>query len=82
MAYNIQEWMQGVEKDAPEVEVRSGDVITCRPEQRNIHLHCAGLGSRPCRRQGRPQFPRDMSCGSPCSQGRSSNWGSNQSSWQ
>ena len=32
MAYNIEEWMWGMEKDAPKVEARSGNMINHRPE--------------------------------------------------
>ena len=42
MAYNIEEWIWGVEEDAPKVEARNGDVIDCRPEQRNTHSQCVG----------------------------------------
>ena len=43
LAYDIEELMQGVEKDAPEREVRKGDVVTCRPEQMNAHSQCTSL---------------------------------------
>ena len=82
MAYDIEEWMQGMEEDVPKVEVRNDDVIDHRPEQKNIHLQHAGWGSRQHRRQGRPRFPRDMSGGSTSSWGGSSNWGSDQISKQ
>ena len=39
----------------------------CRPEQRNAHSQVAGQGSWWHRRQGKPQFPRDMFGGSPSS---------------
>ena len=42
MAYNIEEWMQGMKEDAPKVEVRSGDTFNHRPEWKNAHLQCAG----------------------------------------
>ena len=76
-AYNIEDWMWGLEEDTPKVEVRNGDAINCIPEQRNAHSQHAGQGSRQCRRQGRPQFPRDTSGGSPSSEGGSSKQGSN-----
>ena len=79
-AYDIEEWMWGMEEDASKVEARNGDVINCRPKQRNAHSQCAGQGSKLHKRQGRPWFPRDISCGSPSSGVGSSNWGSNQSS--
>ena len=78
-AYNIEEWMQGLEEDAPEGEVRKGDVDNCRLEQRNTHSQCAGWGSRQHRWQGRPWFPRDISDGSPSS-GQWSNQGNDWSS--
>ena len=31
-AYDIEEWMWGVEEDAPEKEARKGDVAKCSPE--------------------------------------------------
>ena len=34
-AYNIEEWMRGLEEDAPEEEVRNGDAINHGPEQIN-----------------------------------------------
>ena len=67
MAYDIQEWMWGVEEDAPKVEARNGNVINHRPEQRNAHSQHTGQASRQHRRQRRPQFPRDTSGGSPSS---------------
>ena len=42
MAYNIEKWMQGLEEDAPKVEVRKGDAINCRPEQRKAHSQHPG----------------------------------------
>ena len=45
MAYDIEEWMQGVEEDAPKEKARNGDAINCRPEWRNIHSQCTGQGS-------------------------------------
>ena len=66
-AYNIDEWMEGLEEDAPKVEARNGNVINCRPEWRNAHPQCAGQVSKLCRRQGRPQLPRNTSGGSPSS---------------
>ena len=62
-AYNIEEWMGGLEEDVPKVEVRNGDAIVHGPEQRNAHSQHAGQGSRWHGRQGRPQFPRDTSSG-------------------
>ena len=71
-----------MEEDAPEVEVRSGNTIDHRPEWRNVHSQCIGWGSRQCRRQGTPWFPRDTFGGSPSSGDGSSNLGSNQHSQQ
>ena len=73
MAYVIEEWIWGVEEDAPKLEAINGNAIDYRPEWRNTHSQCAGQGSRQHRRQGRPWFPRDMSGGSPSSGGGSSN---------
>ena len=70
-----------MKEDAPKMEMGNGEVINCRSEQRNVHSQCAGQGSRWCRRQGRPWFPRDMS-GSPSSGAGSSDQGSDQSSQQ
>ena len=42
VAYNIEECMQGLKEDAPKMEVRNGNVINHRPEQRNAHSQCAG----------------------------------------
>ena len=53
-AYNIEEWMRGLEENVPKEEARNGDVINHRPEQTNIHSQCAGQESRWHRRQGRP----------------------------
>ena len=82
MANNIEEWMQGMEEDAPEVEVINGNLINHRPEWRNACSQHVGWGSWQHRRQGRPWFPRDMSGGSPSSGDGSSNWESDQSSQQ
>ena len=79
MTYSIEEWMWGMEEDAPKVEARNGGVIDCRSEQRNAHFQHAGEGSQQHRRQGRPWFPRDMSGGSSSSGVGSSDRGSNQS---
>ena len=73
----IKEWMLGMEEDAPKGEVRNGNVVSHRPEQRNAHSQCTGQGSRWHRRQGRPQFPRDTSVGSPSSGVGILIWGSN-----
>ena len=37
-AYDIKEWMWGIEKDTPKVGVRKDDVINCRHEQRTLTL--------------------------------------------
>ena len=82
VAYKIKEWMWGLKEDVPKVEVRNGEVINHRPEQRNALSQHAGQGSRLHRWEGRPQFPRDTSGGSPSSGGWSSDWWSDQSSQQ
>ena len=65
-AYDIKEWMWGMEEDAPKGEVRGGDVVNCRPEQKMLVLSVlVKVVSRWCRRQGRSQFTRDTSNGSP-----------------
>ena len=53
-AYDIEEWMWGMEEDAPKGEMRKVIVVNHRPEQRNAHSQCTGGSSRQCRRQGRP----------------------------
>ena len=45
-AYNIEEYMWGLEEDAPEVEVRKGSMTNCRSEKRNMHSQHAGQDSR------------------------------------
>ena len=42
VAYDIKEWMQGVEEDAPKEKLRNGNAINCRPEWRNTHSQCTG----------------------------------------
>ena len=78
--YNIEEWMQDLEEEASNGEVRNGDAGDHGLEQRSNHCQCAGQGSRWCRWQERPQFPTDPSGGSPSSGGGSSDQGNNQSS--
>ena len=81
-AYNIEVWMQGLEEDASEVEVRNGNVSNHGTEQRNIHSQHVDRGRGGCRRQGTPQLPRDTSGGSPFSGGstdQGSDWSSHQS---
>ena len=74
MAYDIEEWMLGMEEAAPKSEVRNGDAVNHRHEPRNAHSQHNGQVSRQCRRQGRPWFPRDNSGGSPSSGGGISDW--------
>ena len=81
-AYNIEEWMRGLEEAASNGEVRNGDMGDGRLEQRSTHCQHAGWGSRWCRQQERPWFPRDPSGGSPSSRGGSPSQGSDQSSLQ
>ena len=68
-AYNIKEWMQGLEEDASKVEIRNGNVSNHGTEQRNVCSQHVGRS----RRQGTPQLPRDTSDESPSSGGGSSN---------
>ena len=82
MAYDIEEWMWGMEEDFPKVEARNDNENDCRPEWRNTYSQCAGQGSRQHRRQGRPWFLRGMSGGSPSSWGESSDQGSHWNSQQ
>ena len=81
-AYNIEEWMWGLEEEAPEVEARNSEVGNCGLEWRNTHSQHAGQGSRWLRQQGRPQFPADPSGGSSSSGGGSSDQGSDWRSQQ
>ena len=50
-AYNIEEWMQGLEEDASKVEVRNGDVSYYGTEWRNAYSECVGRSRRWHRRQ-------------------------------
>ena len=77
-AYNTEEWMQGIEEDDSEVELRNGRVGNCRAEPRNAWSWNVSRGRRCCRRQGRPQFPWNALGGSPFSGGGSSDQGSDQ----
>ena len=81
-AYNIKEWMQGLEEDTSEVEGRHGEVSNSGTEQKNAHSQCVGRSRRQHRRQGTLQLPRDTSGGSPSSGGGCSDWGSELSSHQ
>ena len=81
-ANNIEEWMQGLEEDASEAEVRNSKVSNHRTEQRNAHSQCVGRSRRQHRRQGTSQLLRDTSGGSPSTGGGSSNWVSKWSSHQ
>ena len=45
-AYSIEEWMWGLEDDAPKIEVRNGDMINYRPEWRNVHSQQVAQKSR------------------------------------
>ena len=82
VAYNIEKWMQGLEKDASGVEVRNGNVSNHGIEWRNTHSQYVGRGRRWHRRQGTPWLLRDTSSGSSSSGGGSCNEGSDQSSHQ
>ena len=53
-AYNIEEWMQGLEEDISEAEVRNGKASNCGTELRNVHSQCVGRRRRRHRRQGTP----------------------------
>ena len=81
-AYNIKKWMQSLEKDASESEVRNDKTTNCGTEWRNAHSQPMGRSRRWCRRQGAPWLLRVTSCGSPSSGGGSSDWGSKWSSHQ
>ena len=80
-ACNIEEWMQVVEEDVPEKEVRKGSVAKHRLEQMNVHSQQTSWGSRWHQRQGRPRVPMGTSDGSASSWGGSSYQGSNWSTW-
>ena len=41
-AYNIEEWMWGLEEEAHKRGVRNDDADNCRPEKRSAHSQCAG----------------------------------------
>ena len=81
-AYNIHEWMQGLEEDIFKGEVRNGDAGICGTDQRNAHSQSVGRSRRWCRRQSAMCLVRDISSGPPSLEGGSSNQGSNQSSHQ
>ena len=66
-AYNVEVWMQGLEEEAPNGDMRNGEVGYSRSEQRSVHCQDAGQGSTWCRWQERPWFPSDLSGGSPSS---------------
>ena len=78
VACNIEEWMQGIEKDDSMVEVRNGREENHRAKIKNAWSWNIRRGRRPHRWQGKPQFPWDASGGSPFSGGGSSDWGSDQ----
>ena len=65
--YNIKEWMQGLEEDASEVEVRNGDLSNCGTEWQNTYSQYVGRRRRHHRKQGAPRLLRDTSSGSPSS---------------
>ena len=50
VAYNIEEWMQGLGEDASYIEERNGDVSNHMSEWRNAHSQHVGRGRRQCRR--------------------------------
>ena len=64
-AYNIKEWMLGLEEDASKVKVRNDEVSNCGTEWKNAHSQHLGRSRRWYRRQGAPQLLRDSSSGSP-----------------
>ena len=41
-AYDIEEWMWGMEEVAPEGEARKGNVVNHRPEQGSTHSQHTG----------------------------------------
>ena len=57
-AYDIEEWMRGVEEDAPKRWQEKGSVAKCRPEPINTHSQCTSQGSRQHKRQGSSRVPR------------------------
>ena len=62
-AYNIKKWMQGLEEDASEADLRHNKMSDCETEQKNVHPYWLS-GSRGWhRRQGAQQLPRDTSDG-------------------
>ena len=71
-AYNIKEWMQGMEEDASKTELRNNTTSDCGTEQKNAHPHWLSRSRGWCRRQSAPQLLRDTSGGSPSSGGGSS----------
>ena len=56
VASNIKKWMQGIEGDDSQVELRNGRVGNCKAEPRNVWSQNVSRGGH-CRRKGRPQFP-------------------------
>ena len=65
-AYDIGEWVWGLEEDAPEGKARQGNVVNHRPEC----SFSAYLSKQEATQKARgPQFPRDTSGGSPSSGG-------------
>ena len=53
-AYNIEEWMQGLEEDASKAEMRNGKVSNHGIEWRNAHSQHLDRSRRCHRRQGTP----------------------------
>ena len=66
---NIEDWMQGIEEDDSEVELRNGRAGNHKADPRNAWSQNVSRGRRHPRRQGRPLFPQDALDGSPSSRG-------------
>ena len=67
VAYNIEEWMWGLEEDASKVEMRNDEVSNHGTGQKKAHSQHVGRGRRWHRRQGTPWLLRNTSGGSPSS---------------
>ena len=75
-AYNINEWMQGLEQDASEAELRNNKMSYHGTELKNAQPQHLSRSRRWCRRQGALQLLRDTSGRSPSSGEGSSDQGS------
>ena len=78
---NVNDWMWGLDKEAPDGKVRgTDDVCTHGYKQGSADAMHVGGSGRSHRQQGKPGNPRHFPRGSPSSRGGSSNLGSDQSS--